>query len=334
MGLSLLKSVALGGSLLAAGSAFANIKTVPGEMIVKLRNTKSFMKDLKSFGVEYKRPIDVLFGEFAIVKSLGQKSISEIIETLNQDPSVEYAEPNFIYNIVKPIEEFSLDALVRSSQPQLNYTPNDPKFVELWGLHNTGSNEPGGSTGLAGADINALNAWDITKGSKSVTIAVIDTGVDYNHPDLKDQMWVNTAEKNGTAGVDDDGNGYVDDIYGYDFANNDGDPIDGHSHGTHCSGTIGATHNNGLGVAGVMADVKIMAIKFLSDSGSGSTEGAIKAIDYATKMDVDLMSNSWGGGGRSQALEDAITRAKDAGILFTAAAVNSSTNNDSSPHYP
>jgi thermitase len=334
MSLSLLRSVVLGGSLFAAGSALAKINTVPGEMIVKLRNTKSFMKDLKSFGVEYKRPINVSFGEFVVVKSLGKKSLNEIIDKLNQDPSVEYAEPHFVYDIVRPIEELSMEALIKSSRPQLNYTPNDPKFVELWGLHNSGTNEPGGSTGVAGADINALNAWDITKGSTSVTIAVIDTGVDYNHPDLKDQMWVNTAEKNGTAGVDDDGNGYVDDMYGYDFANNDGDPIDGHGHGTHCSGTIGAAHNNGLGVAGVMAEVKIMAIKFLSDSGSGSTEGAIRAIDYATKMNVDLMSNSWGGGGRSQALADAIIRAKDAGILFTAAAGNSATNNDSKPHYP
>ena len=334
MGINFLKSILLGGSLMATSTSIATVKTVPGELIVKLKNSKSFMKNLKSFGVEYQRPIDVSFGEFVVVKSIDQRLVHRVIRKLNQDPSVEYAEPNFVYSIVKPVEEFSLNAMIKSTQTQLNYTPNDPKFGDLWGLHNDGSNEPGGSTGVAGADVNALNAWDITKGSRAVTIAVIDTGVDYNHPDLKDQMWVNKAEQNGTAGVDDDGNGYVDDVYGYDFANNDGDPIDGHSHGTHCSGTIGASHDNGIGVAGVMADVKIMAIKFLTDSGSGSTEGAIKAIDYATKMNVDLMSNSWGGGGRSQALEDAITRAKDAGILFTAAAGNSSSNNDSSPHYP
>lgn len=335
MNLSLLKSVALGGSMLAAGTGMAAIKTVPGELIVKLKNQKSFMGSLKSLGVEYKRPIDVSFGNFAVVKSLGQKSLEQTIQDLNNDPSVEYAEPNFIYDLVQPVEELSLNYLISAGNPMMTAaTPNDPKFGDLWGLVNTGSNEPGGSTGVAGADINALKAWDITKGSRSVTIAVIDTGVDYNHPDLKDQMWVNSAELNGTAGVDDDGNGFVDDVYGYDFANDDGDPIDGHSHGTHCAGTIGATHNNSEGVAGVMADVKIMAIKFLTDSGSGSTENAIKSIDYATKMNVDLMSNSWGGGGRSQALEDAIKRAKDAGILFTAAAGNSSSNNDSRPHYP
>ena len=145
-------------------------------------------------------------------------------------------------------------------------------------------------------------------------------------------MWTNEGEIPGN-GIDDDGNGYVDDVHGYDFANNDGDPMDGHSHGTHCAGTIGASHN-AIGVAGVMRDVQFVGVKFLTDSGSGSTEAAIKSIDYATKIGVDIMSNSWGGGGRSEALQEAIERANEAGIVFTAAAGNSSTDNDSRPHYP
>jgi subtilisin family serine protease len=163
---------------------------------------------------------------------------------------------------------------------------------------------------------------------------VIDTGVDYNHPDLVSNIWTNQAELNGKAGVDDDGNGYIDDIHGYDFANKDGDPMDGNGHGTHCSGTIAAQHDNGIGIAGVMAKAQIVGVKFLTDEGSGSAADAILAIDYATKVGVDIMSNSWGGGGFSQALVDTIKRANDAGIIFTAAAGNSASNNDNTPQYP
>ena len=163
---------------------------------------------------------------------------------------------------------------------------------------------------------------------------MIDTGIDYNHEDLKANSWTNEAEANGKPGVDDDNNGLVDDVHGYDFANKDGDPLDGHGHGTHVSGTIGAIHDNGIGVAGVMADVTMVAVKFLSDAGSGTTADAVLAIDYATSLGVDVMSNSWGGGGRSEALFDAIKRANEKGIIFTAAAGNSSSDNDQSPHYP
>jgi subtilisin family serine protease len=147
-------------------------------------------------------------------------------------------------------------------------------------------------------------------------------------------MWVNLAEKNGQPGVDDDGNGFVDDIYGYDFSNNDGDPKDDHGHGSHVAGTIGAKGNNTLGVVGVNWNVKIMPVKFLSRGGSGTLENAVKAIDYATKMHARILSNSWGGGGFSQILEDSIKRANEAGILFVAAAGNDRANNDVSPHYP
>ena len=146
-------------------------------------------------------------------------------------------------------------------------------------------------------------------------------------------MWVNEAEANGEPGVDDDGNGYVDDIHGYDFANDDGDPMDGHGHGTHCAGVIGADHN-GDGIAGLMGDVQLVGIKFLTDSGSGDTINAIKSIDYATQVGVHIMSNSWGGGGFSQALKESIERARDAGILFVAAAGNSNSDNDKRPMYP
>jgi subtilisin family serine protease len=323
----------LGLVALSTSTAFAGIVNhVPGELIVKLKDgvNKSFLAQ-KSSGISYDRSIKLTDQTLQVVtfNESEKGSLEHLIEKLNKMPEIEYAEPNFIYSIVKPIIEKNVVSDLLNTQTDSYYTPVDPKFDQLWGIHNAGNLR--GS--VAGADVDAKRAWDVTTGSRSIRIAVIDTGIDYNHPDLADQMWVNSAELNGQPGVDDDGNGYVDDIHGYDFANNDGDPVDGNSHGTHCAGTIGASHNS-IGVAGVMKDVEFVAVKFLTDAGSGTTEAAIKSIDYATKVGVDLMSNSWGGGGRSQALLEAIERANNAGIVFTAAAGNSSTNNDSSPHYP
>ena len=317
-----LLKVAMAGAL-SFGSAWAKnapvYPSVAGELIVKVKNQKSALASLKSIaGVQVVRQLRSADQKTWLVKSEG-KSVDLLQKELAALSEVEYAEPNFIYT---------------TNLESTQLATNDPRFGELWGLKNTGANEPGGARGTVGADVDALRAWEITSGSRNIKVAVIDTGIDYNHPDLAANIWVNEAEANGLPGVDDDGNGFVDDVYGYDFANNDADPMDGHSHGTHCAGTIGAVHNNGLGVAGVMSDVSLVAVKFLSDSGSGTTAAAIEAVDYATGLDVDVMSNSWGGGGFSQALKEAIERARDAGILFVAAAGNSSSNNDSSAHYP
>lgn len=325
---------------LATGLSASEAPHVQGEIVVKFKEGKSKAslsnKTLSTLGIQGQRDVKLSYGTLSVLKVGSEKSMTSVLAALNNNPAIEYAEPNYIYS-VNPIKERGVVAKKLLKSPFTDFTaatPDDPSFGKLWGLRNTGSNEPNGSAGVEGADVNALKAWDITKGSRSVRIAVIDTGVDYNHPDLKANMWTNTAELNGKPGVDDDGNGFVDDVYGYDFANMDSNPMDGNGHGTHCSGTIGAVHDNRIGVAGVMSDVQIMAVKFLGDDGSGSLEGAIKAIDYATMMNVDLMSNSWGGGGRSQALLDAIQRASDKGIIFTAAAGNSSSNNDASPSYP
>lgn len=233
--------------------------------------------------------------------------VEYVVNQLNQNSNVQYCEPNFIV---------SIDGI-----------SNDPQFSELWGLHNIGQ-----SSGKIDADIDAPEAWDIQTGT-DIIVGVIDTGVDYTHPDLVDNMWANPGEIPNN-GVDDDNNGYIDDYYGWDFYNNDNDPFDDHFHGTHCAGTIAAVGNNGVGIAGVSWSARIMPIKFLSSGGYGYLDHALKAVEYAIIMDADLTSNSWGGGGYSQALYDMIEKASENNQLFIAAAGNSYSNNDLYPAYP
>ena len=229
---------------------------------------------------------------------------------------------------------FQRDELVRVAEPdfQIQVTaseePNDAFFGALWGLHNTGQ-----AGGTDDADIDALEAWSVTTGSNATVVAVIDTGVDYSHQDLATNIWVNQAEIPGNE-IDDDFNGYVDDVHGYDFVNDDGDPMDDNGHGTHVAGTIGAIDNNGLGVVGVSPNVQIMALKFLNADGSGYLSDAIKAIDYAVANGAVISNNSWSGGGYSQTLYEAIANAGSVGHIFVAAAGNATSNNDSSPAYP
>jgi subtilisin family serine protease len=227
---------------------------------------------------------------------------------------------------------------VASVEPDFAIAPkalsDDPSFGSLWGLNNVGQ-----SGGVFDADIDAPEAWNTTTGSRSVVVAVIDTGVDYTHRDLAANAWQNPGEIAGD-GIDNDRNGFVDDVFGYDFVNRDGDPMDDNGHGTHVAGTIGAVGDNGTGVVGVAWQVSIMGLKFLSGSGSGSTSGAIAAINYATRMRRDFgvnivaTNNSWGGGGFSTSLRDAIEAGGRAGILFVAAAGNEATDNNASPSYP
>jgi hypothetical protein len=206
---------------------------------------------------------------------------------------------------------------------------NDPRFNGQWPLHNTGQ-----SGGKTDADMDAPEAWDLFTGSPNIVVAVLDTGVDYLHADLAANIWTNPGEIPGN-GQDDDGNGYVDDVHGYDFAYDDGDPMDGHSHGTSCAGIIGGVGDNGIGITGVNWTVRIMCVKVLNDSGSGTSAMVINGIDYATNNGAYMTSNSYGCSNcYNQAVKDAIERANNAGLLFVAAAGNSGVNTDINPHYP
>jgi len=234
--------------------------------------------------------------------------VSQAVANLRSQSSIAVAQPDY--------------------QVHTAATPNDPSFGSLWGLDNTGQ-----SGGTAGADIGAPVAWNTSTGTGHTIVAVIDTGVDYNHPDLAANMWRNTREIPGN-GIDDDGNGYKDDVFGYDFANNDSNPMDDNGHGTHVSGTIGAIGDNGIGVAGVDWHVKIMALKFLDSSGSGYLSNAVRALNYAVANGAKVINNSYAGGGYDAAMATAINNARNHGVIIVAAAGNDGTNNDTSPVYP
>jgi len=238
------------------------------------------------------------------------------IELLRGSAEIEYAEPNWIYNHYD--------------------VSNDTYFTNesLWGMYGDASS-PANRYGSQAAE-----AWAAGKtGSSAVYIGIIDEGYMYTHEDLAGNAGTNPGES--ANGLDDDGNGYVDDVYGWDFDGNNSSVFDGTTddHGTHVAGTIGGVGGNGKGVAGVVWNVKLLSAKFLGRRG-GTTANAIKAVDYFTDLktrhglNLVATNNSWGGGGFSQGLKDAIDRAGAADILFIAAAGNSGTNNDTSPSYP
>ena len=214
--------------------------------------------------------------------------------------------------------------------------PNDPSFAGQWGLQNTGQ-LVNLFPGTAGDDIHAANAWNVTTGSRSVKVAVVDSGVDMTHPDLAANIWTNPGEScAGCAsnGVDDDGNGFVDDVHGWNCLAGSNDPSDDNGHGTHVAGILGATGNNGTGISGVNWQVSIVPVKFIGADGSGTTADAICSILYSIGAGANVINASWGDTEYSQALYDAIAQADQHGVLFVAAAGNDGVNNDTAPHYP
>ncbi|MEM6802214.1 MAG: S8 family serine peptidase [Bacteroidota bacterium] len=245
--------------------------------------------------------------------------------------------------------------IIRLIEPDVSYfangLPNDPMIEDQWFHHNQGQ-----SGGTLGKDISMAQAWEVETGEQNVVIGVIDSGIDWNHPDLIDNIWQNLAEDadgdgvvlewDGSKwifdpgdenGVDDDGNGYVDDFIGWDFVNGDNNPMDDHEsgHGTHVAGLIAAKGNNGIGISGVAWNAQIMGLKILSETGAGYSSDAIAALDYAVMMGAKLSNNSWGGGLASQLLDFGISNAAQAGHTFVAASGNNFGNdNDIAPLYP
>jgi subtilisin family serine protease len=240
---------------------------------------------------------------------------------------VEYAHPN--YEIEADIPEFH-ELQDGHDEPGLE-SPNDPHFADQWALNNDGRNG-----GKKRADVDALKAWQTSKGSEDVVVAVLDTGVDYTHPDLVSNIWI---RPDSIPAYSDPQLGTFNDLRGFNASDNLADPMDDNGHGTHCAGVIGAEGDNEIGIAGVNWNVRIMPLKFLGRGGFGSTKDAIEAINYAIDrkkkgVNVRVISASWGSTQKSKALEDAIRAAGEAGILFVAAAGNSSTDNDRRPHFP
>ena len=290
-------------------------RVVPGEFLVKFKPSVDKSRVAAALGKSSLAQV----GSYRSIPGLRRVRLQPGVQlaqaktALEQSADVEYVEPNYIV---------SARAL-----------PNDPEFPRQWGLHNLGID-----FGIADADIDAPEAWDITTGSANVVVAIIDSGVDYGHEDLAANIFSSAQDCN-SNGVDDDGNGYADDCHGIDTANDDSDPMDDVGHGTHVAGTIGALGNNGIGVAGVAWQVRILPCKFLGSDGTGSTADAIECLDYiatlkARGVNVVASNNSWGGLEMSLALQDAIAAQRELGVLFVAAAGNELEDNDVQPAFP
>lgn len=251
----------------------------------------------------------------AELMKLNEMDVPTAVAHYQARAEVEFVEPDYVVHTI-------------GARPTT--IPNDPEFSELWGMDNTGQ-----TGGTPDADIDAVEAWEIQTGDSTLIIGVLDTGTDISHPDLAGNVWTNPGEVPAN-GVDDDGNGYIDDVNGWDFYNDDNTVYDSRftdDHGTHVSGTIAAVGDNGVGTVGVNWRAQILPVKFIGPNG-GTISDAIDAIGYAIENGARLTSNSWGGGDFSQALHGAIAASGDAGMLFVAAAGNDSHNNDFERTYP
>ena len=291
---------------------------VPGRVIVMFKDGMTTAQKetfLAARGMQLLK--DLKFVGSTIVGLPTGLEVADAVSSLNAANQVKVAEPDYL----------------RSANQLF---PNDPRFSEQWDKNNDGSR----SGSVADADIDAPEAWEgFGTGSSDVVIAIVDSGVDYNHEDLAANMWVNPGEIPGN-GQDDDGNGYIDDVYGYDFGDGDSDPMDPDDHGTHVAGIAGAVGNNGVGVAGVNWNAKLMALRIQQGTGSFPVAAAIEALDYIvmmkTQYDVNIVvsNHSYGGPGFSQAEQAAQQAAISAGVVSVAAAGNDTNDNDASPSYP
>lgn len=291
------------------------------EVLVRFRagTTREIINRITSqFHDEVEDRIESVEGLDVIEDEDGQNA-ADVVAQYRSLPEVEYAETN---------SEIVLD---HEDRGRKHVHADDEMFFKQWGLANGGENG-----GLAGADISAMRAWAVTTGSDQVVVAVIDSGVDYTHPDLVRNIW---SRPEIIKAYQDEDLGDIDDVHGLNVVDDNGDPMDNNGHGTHCAGIIGAEGGNGFGIAGVNWNVKIMPLRFMDGDGAGTTKDAIEAINYVIDrrragVNVRIISASWGSNTRSRALEDVIRKAYDEGILFVAAAGNASSDNEETPHYP
>lgn len=291
------------------------------ELLVKFRNGVSegqISEITERFNDEVEDEIENVPGLLSL-DDLDDGQAEAAINEYRALPEVEYAEQNFTI------------ALEHTGGGGKHLHAEDPRFSDQWALANEGQNG-----GKAGADISAMQAWATTTGSEEVVVAVLDSGVDYNHEDLVNNIWKRPEQ---IQAFRDEQLGVVDDVHGYNAIDNSGDPFDQNGHGTHCAGIVGAEGGNRIGIAGVNWKVKIMALKFMNAGGFGTTKDAVEAINYAITrkragVNVRVISASWGSTQKSRALEDVIRKASDAGILFVAASGNAGVDTDRRPHYP
>lgn len=333
------------------------------DVLVKLTSEFQFQADSFANSVSEHGGKAENLGNSWIRVQVSSKKAGAMMAILNTDPAVEFVQPNYkiklleSYDIQDPLRKAAiLRMLAKDKTPKPLMPDNlpipdaptqgtgaDPMFASQWGMN----------------DIGVKSAWEQTTGNPEIVVAVIDTGIDYTHEDLLPNLWRNSKEIPNNN-IDDDGNGYVDDIIGWDFSANDNKPYDlgttsaielinggNPGHGTHCAGNVAARGNNGMGIAGVAPNVKIMGLRFISEKGSGTTADAIKAIKYAVDNGAKVLSNSWGSegedpaeGAENKALRDIITYAQDHDVLFVAAAGNGHSgkgyDNDTDPRpaYP
>ena len=292
------------------GSSVEQAQYVQGELIVKFLDSAS-KATVAAAGGQMIKSFAGGEGRVQHVKLNKGETVEAALERYRHNPAVEYAEPNYIY--------------------QLAAIPNDTQFTSLWGLRNTGQTV-NGIGGTADVDIDAPEAWDITTGSSNVIIGVIDTGIAYDHPDLAANMWKNLGEIP-NDGIDNDGNGLADDVFGYDFRFGDNDPMDPLGHGTHVAGTIGAVGNNNSGVTGVMHKVRLMALKAGDENGDLPTAAIVSAIEYAIKKGARVINASFTGS-CSQTVYNALRDANTAGVMVLAAAGNAGSSTDGAPVFP
>jgi subtilisin family serine protease len=361
----MIKRILAGIALILAQSLSISATAAPAkkDILIKFHDgimqNSMLLDNLKGKGIR----LEPILGNWVRAQGSASKLSKQVLETLENDPSVDYIQPNYTIRLLEnyQIQDSLKRAAVARGLAKITKNPfpkiDNPPIIDAPAA--TAGPDPLAKNQWGMIDIGVQEAWKVTTGNPEMIVAVIDTGVDYAHEDLLPNLWRNSKEIPNN-GIDDDKNGFIDDVIGWDFSSNDNKPYDlaveplelltkggNPGHGTHCAGNVAARGDNSIGIAGVAPNVKIMALRFISEKGSGTTADAIKAIKYAVDNGAKVLSNSWGSEGEdpnegteNKALRDAVTYAMDHDVLFIAAAGNGhkgvgyDNDTDSAPGYP